>query len=408
MNLKTCRICKKNLKLIIDLGKICLVGDFKNNKKKQKKYSISLNYCKSCKHVQISEHIRPDLLFKNYLWETGVSKSNISIIKNYFTILRKYKINRQSKLLEVASNDGSFVKKINNFFKCTVIGVDPAKNFKKKYPKNIKFINNYFDEHSSKKIGKKFGKFDFIIARNVVAHVSNPNKIFSGFNKLLKKDGVGIIEVPHLYNIIKENQYDNIFHEHIGFHSLKSLKDLCEMNKLKIFNVQKINSQGGSLRCFIVKKKSAYKTSKNINIILSKEMKLGLFKENNLKKFKTIINKHRRVFMNLLQKIKNKNKKISIYGASGKGQALMQYCGIDNKIIDHVYDKGKLKIGKYTPGTNIKILNPDKINVKNVNYLLILTWNLKREIILQEKFFKKAGGKFIVPFPKPKIISNIK
>ena len=184
MNLKTCRICKKNLKLIIDLGKICLVGDFKNNKKKQKKYSISLNYCKSCKHVQISEHIRPDLLFKNYLWETGVSKSNISIIKNYFTILRKYKINRQSKLLEVASNDGSFVKKINNFFKCTVIGVDPAKNFKKKYPKNIKFINNYFDEHSSKKIGKKFGKFDFIIARNVVAHVSNPNKIFSGFNKL--------------------------------------------------------------------------------------------------------------------------------------------------------------------------------------------------------------------------------
>ena len=137
-------------------------------------------------------------------------------------------------------------------------------------------------------------------------------------------------------------------------------------------------------------------------------MKLGLFKEKNLKKFKTIINKHRRGFMNLLQKIKNKNKKISIYGASGKGQALMQYCGIDNKIIDHVYDKGKLKIGKYTPGTNIKILNPDKINVKNVNYLLILTWNLKREIILQEKFFKKAGGKFIVPFPKPKIISNIR
>jgi SAM-dependent methyltransferase len=408
MNLKTCRICKKNLKLIIDLGKICLVGDFKNNKKKQKKYNISLNYCKSCKHVQISEHIKPDLLFKNYLWETGVSKSNISIIKNYFTILKKYKINQHSKLLEIASNDGSFVKKINNFFKCTVVGVDPAKNFKKKYPKNIKFINNYFDEHSSKKIEKKFGKFDFIIARNVVAHVSNPNKIFAGFNKLLKKDGVGITEVPHLYNIIKENQYDNIFHEHIGFHSLKSLKDLCEMNKLKIFNVQKINSQGGSLRCYIAKKKSAYKISKNINIILSKEAKLGLFKEENLKKFKKIINKHRKSFMNLLQKIKNKNKKISIYGASGKGQALMQYCGIDNKIIDHVYDKGKLKIGKYTPGTNIKILNPDKINVKNVNYLLILTWNLKSEIILQEKIFKNAGGKFIVPFPKPKIISNIK
>ena len=123
MNIKFCRICKKKIKLIIDLGKICLVGDFKSNKKIQKKYKISLNYCKKCKHVQISEHIKPDLLFKNYLWETGVSKSNLTLIENYLKIFKKLKIKKNSKLLEVASNDGTFVKKIYNFFKCKVVGV---------------------------------------------------------------------------------------------------------------------------------------------------------------------------------------------------------------------------------------------------------------------------------------------
>ena len=407
MNIKTCRICKKKIKLIIDLGKICLVGNFKSNRNIQKKYKISLNYCKKCKHVQISEHIKPDLLFKNYLWETGVSKSNLSLINNYLKIFKKFKIKKNSKLIEIASNDGSFVKKIYNFYKCKVVGVDPAQNFKKNYPKNIQYYNSYFNKISSVKIKKRFGKFDFIIARNVIAHVTDPNEIFGGFNELLQANGVGIIEVPHLYNIIKDNQYDNIFHEHIGFHSLKSLKDLCKINNMKIFDVQKISSQGGSLRCFIAKENSDYKISKNINIFLNKEKKLGLFRNKKLEKFKITINNHRKNFFSLLKNLKKNNKKISIYGASGKGQALMQYCGIDDKIIDNVYDKANLKIGKYTPGTNIKILNPKKINVRKIDYLLILTWNLKKEIILQEKKFMKSGGKFIVPFPKPKVISNI-
>ena len=405
MTLKFCRICKGRLKQIIDLKKICLVGDFQRSKKKQKKYKISLNFCLVCKHVQISEILKSDLLFKNYLWETGVSKTNLKILDHYIIELKKLGFCKNSRLLEIASNDGSLVNKVYGKFKNINVGVDPAKNYIKKYEKKIKFFNNYFDKKLSKIIKKKFNDFDIIVARNVIAHVAKPHEIFSGFNNLLKKNGIAIIEVPHLLNIIKDNQYDNIFHEHIGFHSLKSISDLCKMNDLKIMKAERIDSQGGSIRCFICKKDSSLKENTSYKSIFKLEKKLGLFKKNVLKNFRKKINDHRVSLIKLLKKIKNENKKISIYGASGKGQALMQYCNINLKIIDQVFDKSKLKIGKFTPGTGIKIKDPKHISNKNIDYLLILAWNIKDEIIKQEKFFKKNSGKFIIPFPKPKIMN---
>ena len=221
-----CRICSGKLKLINDFGKISLVGNFLKKNKRVKKYNLSLNYCEDCKHVQIKEILNRDLLFKNYLWETGISKSNISLINVLINKLKKYKIDKDSKILEIASNDGSFLQKIKAKFKCFVLGIDPAKNLQKlNKNKDILNLKNYFDKRLSLKIKKKFKLFDFIFARNVIAHVPNPNEIFAGAQNLLSNDGLFILEVPHLFNIFKDNQYDNIFHEHIGFHSLKSIID---------------------------------------------------------------------------------------------------------------------------------------------------------------------------------------
>ena len=250
-----CRICKNKLIKIIKFRNISLVGNFYRKKNNLKKYKISLNFCKICKHVQISEIINPDLLFKNYLWETGVSKTNINLIKNFVEKLKKLKIKKNSKILEIASNDGSLLDKVKKKFNCSVLGIDPAKNLVKNKKKNFSIITDYFNYRSSVKIKKKFENFDCIIARNVVAHVKNPNEIFKGVENILKKKGQFIIEVPHLYNILKLNQYDNVFHEHIGFHSLKSIIDLSLRSNLKVFNVEKIDSQGGSIRCYICKKK---------------------------------------------------------------------------------------------------------------------------------------------------------
>ena len=402
-----CRICKGKLKKIVDLGKIALVGDFIKKLKKQKKYKISINFCSICKHVQIAEILNPNLLFKKYLWETGVSSSNILLIKNLIKKIKKYGINKNSKILEIASNDGSLLSFINKEYKCLSVGIDPAKNLKKKI-KNKKIITivNYFDFNQSKKIKKKFKIFDYIFARNVLAHVPDPNQIFKGVKNLLSENGKFILEVPHLDNIIRYNQYDNIFHEHIGFHSLKSIIDLTNRYNLKVFDVEKIDSQGGSLRCFISNKNSSDKISKKIKSVIKEEKKLGLYSPIKLMKFRIKIISHIRKLKKLLQNLKKKNNKISIYGASGKGQALMQFCNINNKIVDFAFDKSKLKQGCLTPGTQIKVKDPKDIKKTDIQYLLLLSWNLKKEIIKQEKNFIKKGGKFIVPFPSPEIIKK--
>jgi len=404
--MKKCRICNHRIKRIVHLGKIALVGNFFKKKRNQRKYNISLNYCLYCKHVQISERLSPDLLFKNYLWETGISKSNISLIKKILVKLKKLGISKKSRILEIASNDGSFIQILKKKFNAFAIGVDPAKNLAKKAnSKRIFTINNYFNYKLSHSIKKKFSKFDFIFARNVIAHLNNPNQVFKGIENLLKDNGVLILEVPHLLNILNKNQYDNIFHEHVGFHSLRSIKDLCEQNQLKVFDVEMIDSQGGSIRCYICKNKSKKSISRKTKNILKIEKKSNLFSGKNLEKFKFKIKNHSKNMNRLIHNLKKKKNKISVYGASGKGQALMQFAKIDNKLIDYVFDKSKLKQGRFTPGTNIRIRDPKHISRNKVDYLIILSWNIKDEIIKQERVFLKKGGKFIIPFPEPKILN---
>lgn len=403
--MSNCRICKGELQIIMDFGKIALVGNFRKKKQNLNRYKISLNFCKICKHVQISEIIKPNLLFKNYLWETGISGSNIDLIKKLIKKLKNYNVNKDSKILEIACNDGSFLNLIRKKFKCTVLGVDPAQNLKKNLKKiKIPSIIDYFNYKLSIKIKKSFKFFDFIIARNVIAHVPNPNEIFSGVNNLLSDKGIFVIEVPHLENIYKENQYDNIFHEHIGFHSLKSIIDLSSRNNLKVFNVEKIKSQGGSIRCYICKKNSSKKANNKIKEILLREKKTGLLSNTKLKEFKTKIKTHIIKIQELINLLKRKKKKISIYGASGKGQALLQFCKLNFKKIDYTFDKSKLKQNCFTPGTYIKVKDPSEINKIKPDYLLLLSWNIKDEILKQEKKFVKNGGKFIIPFPSPKIL----
>tara|TARA_B100001540_G_C15772161_1_gene626884 strand:+ start:414 stop:1649 length:1236 start_codon:yes stop_codon:yes gene_type:complete len=405
---KKCRICEKRLLNVIKFNKVALSGSFlkKNQIRKEKKYSLSLLVCKSCKHVQINNIINPNILFSHYDWETGVSKSNISLIRSLLFKLRKnFRFKKNSKIFEVASNDGTLLNEFKNYCgKSNILGIDPAKNLKKiSDKKNIPTILGYFSYNKSKEIYKKYKKFDFCVARNVIAHAKDPNSIFKGVKNILKEKGIFVIEVPHLYNIFKDNQYDNIFHEHLGFHSLKSIKDLCNINLLKLIDVELIDSQGGSIRCYISHQNFKKKINNRVKNILKKEIEIGLFKLTTWKIFSNKISHHRKKLRNYLLKIKNNKKIISAYGASGKGQALLQFCGIDSKIISHVYDKSIFKQGKYTPGTHLKIVNPKFINKHMPDYLLLLSWNIVREIARQEKKYLSGNGKIIIPFPKPKI-----
>jgi SAM-dependent methyltransferase len=405
---KKCRICKNKLLKIISLKKVALSGTFlkKNQIQKEKKYPISLTVCKNCKHVQIDNIINPKKLYSHYDWETAVSKSNVNLIKNLITKLNKsFGLKKNSKVFEIASNDGTLLKEVKNQYKSYVLGIDPAKNLKNiSNKKDVATISDFFSYDKSQEIKKRYSNFDFCIARNVIAHTANPNDIFRGVKNILRHKGIFVIEVPHLLNIYKDNQYDNIFHEHIGFHSLKSLQDLCKKNFLKIIDVDIIKSQGGSLRCFISSKNSKIKVKKSINIILKKENRERLFNLKTWQNFSKKIKDHKNNLSNFLKNLKLKKYTISAYGASGKGQALLQFCGIDKKYIDFIYDKSKFKQGKYSPGTHIKIIDPKYINKNKPNYLLLLSWNIAKEIFKQEKKYLKHNGKMIVPFPNPHIL----
>ena len=402
-----CRICNNRLISILNFKKVALSGSFlkKNQIQKEKKYPLSVAVCKECKHLQIQNLISPKKLFNHYDWETGVSKSNTELILGLLKSIKKnFNLNKKKKIFEIASNDGTLLKEAKNKYKSFVLGIDPAKNLIKISKKNnINTIVDFFSYKKSKKIKNKYNTFDFCIARNVIAHTPNPNDIFKGAGNLMRNNGIFIIEVPHLENIYKDNQYDNIFHEHIGFHSLKSINDLCNKNNLKVIDVEKIDSQGGSIRCYISKKNYKNKINKRVKLLLIKEKKLELFKLKTWENFAKRVNEHKKKLNDYLKKLKDNKYNISAYGASGKGQALLQICNIGSNFLDNIYDKSKIKQGKYTPGTHIKIIDPKYINAKTTNYLLLLSWNLAKEIAKQETKFLMNKGKIIIPFPKPRI-----
>lgn len=404
LKVRKCRCCYSNrLKEIINFGKVPLNGSLISNKSKTlQKFKLNLIYCQECFHIQIGYLVSPKLLFSKYFWETGVSASNKKLIIDlYKKIKNKKYIKKKSSVFEIACNDGTLLKYFKGNGYSFVAGMDPAKNLlntKKKRELNI--VVDYFNPKSVKK--KFYGKkYDLILARNVIAHFQDPNNLFDGARYISNKNSVLIVEVPHLLTIFNENQYDNIFHEHAGYHSLISINKIAEKFDFKLFDCEIIESQGKSLRCFYIYNKKV-KANKKIQLILKKEKKL--FKHSTWKIFNKNINSHKKKLFDLIKNLKDRNKKISAYGASGKGQSLLQICQIDHKYLDFVYDKSKKKIGKFLPSGKLKIKNPKEIFYDKPDYILLLSWNLIDEIMKQEKKYLNNGGKFIVPFPHPKII----
>ena len=409
MKTESCRICKKNeLSLILDYGNVALADSFLSSEKEiynEKKYSLRFCICNNCKHLQIDEIVDPSLLFENYIWETGVSKSIIEFSQELYNKVTSFynliPYKKSPKVLEVASNDGAIL----SVFKkngCEILGVDPAKNIVDKANEmGIRSIAEFFNSETAKSITEEYGKWDVCIARNVLAHVKEIHSFVEAIKIILGKEGFVVIEVPHLKTMFEELQYDQIFHEHIGYHSLDSIKKLFEMYEMEVFDVEEIWIHGGSIRVYLQHKNGPRKIIENVSRILDIERNLGLYEESSWKEFANRAIAHKKALKGKLEELKSNNKKIAIYGASGKGQSLLQFCEIDNKLIDYVVDKSKMKQDKFTPGTHMKIFSPSQIYENKPDVILLCAWNFAKEIMTQEEKFTSLGGKFLHPFPLP-------
>ena len=407
---KNCRLCSNDkFALVLDLGKQPPSNSFltKNQlKNPEKKFPLRLYICKRCYHLQLLDVVDKKHLFSNYHYLTSANKPIIKHFERYASDMHKKILKKKENpfVVEIGSNDGTLLKKITKP-KIDVLGIEPAKNLVEISRRSkIKTQNNFFNIDTANKISKK-RKADLVLANNVLGHIDNLHEFINGVSKLLKNDGVFVFEVPHALELIKKLEFDTIYHEHISYFSLIPLTKWFNKYNLEIFNVERKIVHGGTIRVF-VSRKNNFKIMKSVDKIKSIEKNYGMNKLQTYRIFQKQIYDLKDVLNLKIKKLKKEKNIIFGYGAPAKGNVLLNFCKIDNKILEFISDTTVLKQGKYTPGTKIKIINPDNLPKKNKMIGLLLAWNYKNEIIKNEMKFLKNGGKFLIPIPNPRIISK--
>ena len=399
---KTCRLCKsKNLELVYKFNQSPIGDNYLKIKSKKKLYDLMLMLCKKCNFVQLSNVIDPKVVYGNYIYVTKTSHGlSEHFQKLTYNLIKREIVKKNGKVLEIGSNDGTllnFLKKKSGL----VVAVDPAAHlFKDKHVENISAL---FSNKLAIKISKSHGKFDTIIANNVLANIDDLDDIFLGVQKLLNYSGHLVIETFSLYGVLKNNLIDNVYHEHLSYFTIQSLKKFAKKYGLNLKSVDFLNVKGGSYR-FIFQNKNLKNTLK-ISKLIKRDKKITGKIKSNFKKLQKINLENTKKVTNFLDKqIKNK-KKIAGFGASVGTTTLIYDMGLKSKI-DCLYDNEKRRFNLYCPGTEIKVLNPKNIKKNKIDYLVIFAWRYAEVILKRNKKLFDKKTKFILPHPKFKILKN--
>jgi SAM-dependent methyltransferase len=407
MKNKFCRNCKNNKFFnLLSLGKISFTGKFsKSFFDNIPKAYLNLVMCKKCRLVQLDRNFNPKYLYgKDYGYRSGINKTMTEHLKKTVkkcSALAKLKAN--DSVLDIASNDGTLL----NFYKkkTVTVGVDPLVNKYKSYYKKISYkISNFFQINDIKKLNLK-KKFKIISALSVFYDLKDPNRFIKGIKECLDENGIIVLEHADLFSIIKNNLFDTICHEHLEYYSSKVIIEMMNFNGLKVFDHEFNNINGGSSRYYICHQKAKYKTKKKkINKLLSEESKIGVHSKKIFKIFFAKILHEKTKLNKLIKEINNKKLTIHGYGASTKGNVLLQFCDIGNKEVNYIADRNPLKYNLFTPGTKIKIISENYSRRLKPDYYLVLPWHFKKEILIREKKIREKGTKLIFPLPKMQVI----
>jgi len=407
--IKNCRICNStNLHLILDLGEQPPANSLINKSQLdiiEPKFPLRLFWCGECFLVQLLDIVNKEHLFKHYLYMTSASKPIVDHFKKYAVDIFNEFLNKQENpfVVEIGSNDGSLLKEFKKLGS-SILGIEPASNLAKlANDSDITTLNDFFSLNNAKKIAESKNA-SIVVANNVIGHIENLHELMEGIKILIGAQGIFIFEVPYLLDLIKKLEFDTVYHEHLSYFSILPINNLIEHFDLEIFDIQKQNVHGGTIRIF-VSKKNNFKIKDNVKKFIKLEYEFGI---NNIKTYENFSNDIKNLknkLVELLQKLKNEKKSLFGYGASAKGNVLLNYCNIDYNILDYIIDTTPLKQGKFTPGTHIPVYSPDKILDKGEGSIaLLLAWNYKSEILDKENQFRTNGGKFLLPIPEPKLI----
>lgn len=393
-----CRICdSKNLIKILDLGYQPLSNSLKKKQGERKeKFPLSIDYCNSCSLVQLNETINKKILFDHYVWVTGTATATKKYAQKFAERATEITdIKKNEMILEIASNDGTFLLPFKSLGYQNVIGVDPAKNIASIANQNgVNTFPEFWDSKFANQISKEKGLAKLIIARNVIPHVSELLDVIHGIEILLEETGTGIIEFHYSGKILKELQYDSIYHEHLCYFSIKSITYLLNKFSLNPYHIEKSPISGGSYVIYF--SKEPREKSVILTNAVADEKNKNVNKHNTWKNFAQKTRENRKESLNILGSLSGKT--IVGFGSSARSQTYLNYCGINNKQISAIIDNNPLKQGMFAPGSSISIVSFDKGLSLNPDVIFILAWNFKEEIANQCRM-KGFKGEFLVPFP---------
>jgi hypothetical protein len=401
---KECGICgSKDFLEILDLGAMPPANAFlkANEFKKEENFPLVVQLCKNCKSLQLRHVVSPIFLFKDYCYTTRASQPLVEHFHELAEeIVNDYVQSPNDLVVEIGSNDGVLLSKIKD--QCKVLGIDPANNIAKTaIQENVPTLVDFFNTKLSKKIKSDIGEAKVVVANNVMAHINDLRDVFSGVKHLLSSTGCFIFEVHWVGNLLTEGGFDQIYHEHLYYHSLNSLKVLLDSLGMVINNIRLVPIHGQSMRVYVGR---SGVSSSAVRKFLDREIKMGLLDAKTYQNFSKKVESNKGNLSKLLGKLKKNGKKIVGYGAPAKGNTLLNYFKIEPKVLDYITDTTPSKQGKYTPGAHIPIVSPEKLESDWPDYALLLSWNYADAILKKEKALREKGLKFIVPVPKVKIV----
>jgi SAM-dependent methyltransferase len=365
-------------------------------------YPLELVFCPRCSLVQLTESISPEKLFRDYVYLSSFSDTMLRHAADLSSSLIGSKhLDATSLVIEVASNDGYLLR----YYKregVPVLGIEPATNIAQvAEQQGIRTICDFFNDDLGARLVQEGYKADVIHAHNVLAHVPDLNGFVRGLRHLLKNDGVVVVEVPYVKEMIVRCEFDTIYHEHLSYFSLTALNALFTRNGLTIQKVEQLAIHGGTLRVYAGHENSS---DEAVAKLLDEEKTSGIGELGFYSAFKLKVEQLRDELVTLLRDLKARDNRIAVYGASAKGATLLNYCGLGRETLDYVVDRSTVKQGLYTPGTHLKIYGPEKLLEDLPDYVLLLTWNFAAEIYEQQAEYRQRGGRFIVPIPSARIV----
>lgn len=405
-----CRFCNKQLThQFVSLGSSPLSNSYLTREQLHKMepfYPLEVYVCDNCFLVQLEEFESPENIFSDYAYFSSYSDTWLKHAKDYVDkMINLFEIDNKSYVVEIASNDGYllqyFVEK-----KIPVLGIEPARNVAKvAKQRGVPTEVRFFGTETAKRLASEGKYADLLLGNNVLAHVPNLNDFVAGLKVLLKPRGIITMEFAYLIKLMEEVQFDTIYHEHFSYFSFLTAEKVFAAHGLTIFDVEELPTHGGSLRIYARHSESVNeRISESVNQLIRKEQKDGLDKIETYQAFGEKVKRIKRGILSFLIQVKEEGKTIVGYGAPAKGNTLLNYCGVRTDFIDYTVDRNPYKQGRYLPGSHIPIEKPEKTKETKPDYIVILPWNIKDEIMEQMSFIKEWGGKFVVLIPKVEVL----